>query len=256
MKSIWVIAKNTFHEIIRDRILYGLVVFALLLIGFSLALGELSFAEQTRISLDFGLSGIQLSAVILAVFVGSSLVTREIEKRTILTLLARPLTRTQFLIGKFLGLTLVITTVTLGLAMVMTLVMWGMGVGVHLGFFIALWGIWLEALILLALALVFGSFAKPMMTVVLSIGIFLIGHWMDSLAVLTNKSSGSDILKLVSQMINWTLPNLEKFNWRSLPVYDMTITSGEFLNATLYAAMWVLLLISLTSIVFRRKDFA
>src|SRR4051812_34634381 len=99
MKPVWIIAKNTYREIIRDRILYGIVVFALMLVGLSLALGQLTFAEQAKISADFGFIGIQLSAVVLAIFVGSSLVAKEIEKQTILTLLARPITRTQFLLG-------------------------------------------------------------------------------------------------------------------------------------------------------------
>src|SRR4051812_6925954 len=107
MHILWVIAKNTFREIIRDRILYGLHIFAILLIGFSLVLGELSFAEQTRISINFGLAGIHLSAITLSIFIGSSLVAKEIEKQTILTLLARPVSRLQFLVGKYLGLIMV-----------------------------------------------------------------------------------------------------------------------------------------------------
>ena len=103
MNAVRVIAINTFREIIRDRILYGILVFALLLIGLSLALGQLSFAEQSRISANFGFTGIHLSAAILAIFIGSSLVAREIEKRTIMTLLVRPLTRTQFITASFLG---------------------------------------------------------------------------------------------------------------------------------------------------------
>src|SRR3989344_2748310 len=101
MKIIRIIARNTYREIIRDRILYVLILFALLIIGVSLALGQLSFAEQTRISINFGFSAISLSTVVLAVFAGSTLVFKEIEKRTVLTLLARPITRSQFLIGKF-----------------------------------------------------------------------------------------------------------------------------------------------------------
>ena len=101
MKAIWIIANNTFREIIRDRILYGLVVFALLLIGVSLVLGQLSFAEQMRISIDFGFAAIHFSAVILSIFIGSTLVSKEIDKKTVMTLLARPITRFQFLFGKF-----------------------------------------------------------------------------------------------------------------------------------------------------------
>ena len=91
MRSAFIIAINTFREIIRDRILYGIVVFALILLGVSLALGSLGIQEQVRISLNFGFMGIQLSLVVLAIFVGSTLVYKEIEKQTVTTLLARPL---------------------------------------------------------------------------------------------------------------------------------------------------------------------
>ncbi len=250
------IAKNTFREILRDRILYGLVIFALLLIGFSLALGQLSFDEQSRISLDFGMTGIQLSAVILSIFVGSTLVSREIEKRTILTLLARSVTRVQFLIGKFLGLTLITLTVMLGLAAVQSVVIFGMGAHLSVGFFVAMWGVCLEALLLLAITFFFGSFCKPLMTVISSMGMFLIGHFMNSLVFLTSKNPKGDFLRVLSHVLKWCLPNLEKFNWRSLPVYGEVIPASVIIRATLYAFFWVVLLMSATAIIFGGKDFA
>jgi Cu-processing system permease protein len=180
-RPVSVIAFNTFREIIRDRILYGIVVFALLLIGVSVVLGELSFAEQARISADFGFTGIQISACVLAIFVGSTLVAREIEKQTVLTLLAKPVTRSQFILGKFLGLALVVTAIMLGLAVVLALLLIFLGFTLELSFPIALLGILMEALFLISLALFFGTFARPMMTVVFAVSFFLIGHWVDSL---------------------------------------------------------------------------
>src|ERR1044071_5461067 len=122
MRPIWILAVNTFREVIRDRILYALIVFAILLIGLSLALGQLSFAEQARISANFGMSAIHLCAVALAIFVGSNLVYKEIEKKTIMTILVRPISRLQFIFGKALGLTMVIVTMILGLACILALV--------------------------------------------------------------------------------------------------------------------------------------
>src|SRR5688572_2314631 len=124
MKSVWLIANNTYREIIRDRILYGLVVFAILLIGLSLALGQLSFAEQTRLTIDFGLMGVHLSSVILSIFVGSTLVAREIEKRTIFTLLSHAVTRPQFIVAKLFGMTLVVATISACLAAILLLLLW------------------------------------------------------------------------------------------------------------------------------------
>ena len=254
MNSVLIIAFNTFREIIRDRILYGILVFALLLIGLSLALGQLSFAEQSRISANFGFTGIHLSAAILAIFIGSSLVAREIEKRTIMTLLARPLSRTQFIIGKFFGLVMVLTSVIAGLSMVLLAVLSFLELKIEFNFALSLIGIWFEALVLLSLALFFGSFARPMMTVVFTGSMFLIGHWVDSLKFFVEKSDSTSF-KILGTVISKIFPNLELLNWRSAPVYAVEIPASTAVPSLLYAAAWIIFLLSLTSIIFRRRDF-
>ena len=254
MKPIWIIAKNTFREIIRDRILYGIVVFALLLFGLSLALGQLSYAEQARISADFGFAGIQLGASILAVFIGSTLVAREIEKQTVLTLLARPVSRTQFLLGKFFGLSLVVATVIAGLAAVLAGLLVLLELKIGGAFFIALAGVMLEALLLIAIALFFGSFSRPTMTVVFTASFYLIGHWISSLGFLLEKNS-SPGFKFLAEVLANAVPDLEKFNWRSAPIYDLAVSSHEIFGSVAYAFGWVLLLLALTSFIFRRRDF-
>lgn len=254
IRPVWIIAKNTYREIIRDRILYGIVVFALLLIGMSVALGELSFAEQARISANFGFAGIQLSACILAVFVGSSLVAKEIEKQTILTLLARPITRAQFLVGKFVGLSLVILTVMAGLAVVLAGLITALALPVNGTFSTALYGIVLEALILLGLALLFGSFARPMMTVTFTAALFLIGHWVGSLRFFMERSESGAFRAIGAVIVN-IVPDLERFNWRSAPVYQIAVPAQEILAASAYAAGWIICLVAATSLIFRRRDF-
>lgn len=254
IKPIWIIAKNTYREIIRDRILYGIVVFALLLIGMSIALGELSFAEQARISANFGFAGIQLSACILAVFVGSSLVSKEIEKQTILTLLARPITRAQFLMGKFVGLAFVILTVMAGLALVLAGLVAALELKIDDTFSVALYGIVLEALILLGLALLFGSFARPMMTVTFTATLFLIGHWVGSLRYFIEKSD-SGAFKTVGHVIVRVVPDLERFNWRAAPVYQMSVPAQEVAATSLYAFGWIVVLVAATTLIFSKRDF-
>ncbi|MCB0362470.1 MAG: ABC transporter permease [Bdellovibrionales bacterium] len=255
MKVIWIIAKNTYLELIRDRVLYGLIVFAVLLMGLSLLLGELSFAEQSRISANFGFTAIHLSMVILSIFVGSTLVAKEIEKKTILTLLARPLSRLQFLIGKCLGLSLVTFTVVLGLGFILGLVFFFLGVSINLEFLTALFGILLESLVLLGVTIFFGSFATPMMVVAFSIGIFTIGHWLSDLAFFAQKSR-SLTFDLFSEVIAFLLPNLEKFNWRSAVSYHERVGAIEVGAALGYSVAWFVILITLTSLILRRKDFA
>lgn len=255
-KSIGVIAINTYREVIRDRILYGIVVFALLLIGLSVVLGGLSFSEQAKISADFGFAGIQIGASILSIFVGATLVSKEIDKQTILTLLARPITRTQFVLGKFFGLLLVILTVMSGLAAVLAGLLLMLGLSITPLFFLALYGVVLESLVLVSITLLFGVISRPAMTVIFASSLFLLGHWVSSFEGLMKLKSlakeptvqfGSQVAKLI--------PNLERFNWRSAPIYNLPVPANDVLFATLYAVGWVIVIISLTSFVFRRRDF-
>lgn len=255
MKPIYIIAVNTFREIIRDRILYGIIVFALLLISMSLALGQLTFAEQARISANFGFTGIHISAVVLAIFVGSTLVAREIDKKTILTILVRPLSRLQFVIGKALGLIFVISFVISCLALVLMAVFYGLKVDINFLFFIGLYGVLLEAIILLAYSLLFSSFTRPIMVVSSTAGVFFIGHWLNDLKFFAEKSD-SIVFKQFETIVKYIVPNFERFNWRSLVIYNEQITFGELFWASSYAVGWFFVLILITALIIRRKDFA
>jgi Cu-processing system permease protein len=256
MSAIWTIATNTFREVIRDRILYGIVVFALLLLGLSLALGGLSFTENARISADFGFAGIQLGVAILSIFVGSTLVAKEIEKQTILTLLARSISRNQFLIGKFLGLTFVVVTVMAGLALVLGILLQSLGLAVGPAFFGALFGVLLESLILISLTLLFGVITRPIMTVIFSSSVFLIGHWISSLGELMKLKRNSDpSFQTTAEILMKIVPDLEKFNWRSAPIYGDAIPIETITTASMYAMGWTLVILALTSFAFRRRDF-
>ncbi len=254
MSPILVIAGNTFREVIRDRILYGLIVFALMLLFLSLALGQLTFDENIRLSANFGFTGIHIAIAVLAVFVGSSLVSKEIEKQTILTLLARPISRAQFILGKALGLMSVLLVIAIALALILSAFLFFLKFEFSIEYPIAIAGILFESAVLLALAMFFGSFAKPMMTVIFTVAIFLLGHWVDSLHFFVNKSE-SAAFKIVGTVVEHVVPNLEKFNWRSAPVYGASIAGSEVLAATGAMIGWVLFLVSATVLIFRRRDF-
>ncbi|RME18079.1 MAG: hypothetical protein D6797_01155 [Bdellovibrio sp.] len=253
MRGIWIIAQNTFKEMIRDRILYGLLIFALLLIGFSLALGQLSFTEQVRISANFGFLGIHLSTVMLAIFLGGSLVVKEIDKKTILTLLVKPITRTQFLLGKSLGLILVMLTGVLGLGSILFLVLWMMSFDVGMGFIWGLLGILMEATLILSMSLCFSTFARPVTVASGVLGLFLIGHWLESLEFFIKKSD-SVIYKMVGKLMVSTFPDLEVFNWRSLVIYHETVSTKQALFAVSYLVVWVSIFMLIASFIFSRKD--
>jgi Cu-processing system permease protein len=253
MNVIWIIAKNTYREIIRNRILYGLIIFAILLIGLSLALGQLSFAEQTRITANFGFTAIHLSAAILSIFVGSTLVAREIEKKTITTLLVRPVSRTQFIIGKSMGLMGVIAVSVGLLTLVLGALLMLMKMPISATFFIGLYGILLEAAILLSLTIFFGCFSSPMLAVSFSIGIFLIGHWLESLQFFADKSD-SALFVWSYKAMRMCIPNLELFNWRSLFVYDDPIPVLQLITSTIYGVAWFTFITTAAAFLIRRRD--
>jgi len=254
MRVIWVIAFNTFRELIRDRILYGLLIFAVLLIGVSLALGQLSYAEQARISLDFGFSAINLCAVILAIFLGSSLVAKEIELRTIYSLLARPIGRVQFMFGKFLGLLGIILAVSVGLSVVLSIVIYFLGNPWDFDCFAAFFGILLEAIVMLSVTMLFGMLTKPLLASTYSLGLFFIGRWLDSLNFIVQKSESLAFIKF-NTIIQHSLPNLEKFNWRTYVLIKDQVSLNEVATATLYAFGWTGTFIFAAALIFRKKDF-
>ena len=254
MRPIWIVAKNTYMEIIRDRILYGIFVVAVLLIFLSLALGELSFGEQQRITTNFGLAAIQLSAMVLSIFLGSTLVFREIEKKTIMTLLVRPVSRLQFLLGKCAGLLMAQVTVMAVLGCTLVLIYLGLEIPINRMLALAMYGTFLEASVILGITILFGIFATPTMVIAFSLGIFLIGHWLDSLLYFTKKSE-SDLVRWVADGFTKIFPNFEVFNWRSAVVHEDPIQLAQCLWASTYAFGWFVLTITLATVLFRRRDF-
>ena len=253
MRVINIIAINTYREIIRDRILYGFIAFAIFLIGVSLALGQLSFAEQTRISINFGLTAIHLCVMIISIFIGCTLVSREIDKKTILTILARPITRGQFIVGKYVGLLLVILTMIAGLSLILTLILWQLRHPVEISFWVGIYGIFLEACVLLAATILLSCFTRPIMVVTVSIGFFLIGHWSDNLKYFAEKSE-SLVFYYFGRMVSYVFPNLEWYNWRSIFVYSDSIPWSHIGLGSLAALAWGMMFVFGSTWVLEKKD--
>lgn len=254
MNVIVTIAINTFREIIRDRILVVIGIFGLLLFGLSLLLGELSFAEEGRIAADFGLAGIHLSCIILSVFIGSQLVWKEIEKQTILTILVRSVNRVQFLIGKFLGMAGVLFIIELGFLIILMIFFLKVKMPINTVFFQAALGVFFESLVILSFTFLFGVISKPILTMMYVIGFFLIGHWVESLVYFANKSE-SQGFQLFEKIIKYTVPNLERFNWRGLVSYNEVVSLNEILWALGHTFLWVVILFLISLMLFERKDF-
>jgi len=254
MRVIFVIALNTIKEIIRDRVLYGLVLLAAILVLIGLLLGGLSYDEQARIITDLGLVAVQIGCCMLAIFVGSTLVWREIEKQTVLLLISKPMTRSQFLLGKFIGLGAVLILVDILISAFLAVMCKYYGDVHWYQFFVSQGGILLESLLLLSISLFFGVFCRPTLTILFSLGAWIVGHGINDLHYFSNKSQ-NPTLKAAGLAFSKVFPNLDYFNFKEAVIYADPI-GGYLLSRAfgIFAAWFILLL--LTSIwIFNRRDF-
>ncbi|MCC6137720.1 MAG: ABC transporter permease [Bdellovibrionaceae bacterium] len=255
MKNIIVIAKNTFKELIRNRVLYSFLLFAIFLVLMTVAVGQLSYTEQLRLTMSLGLACIHMCIMGLTVFLGGSIIYKEIERLTILTILSRPISRSHFLIGKYLGFSALILSFSLGFYVVFCLNLLLLGFDFNKwDMFVAFVGIVLEAVTLLSVTTFFSTFCASFLTILFSIGMFLVAHW-----TLTVKAAHADgtrnIFYYVIVFVKKFLPNFEHFNWR-LNALEPFVTTSIASYGIAIAAVWVTLFLIMASLIFRTKDFA
>ena len=255
MKNVWLISLNTVKEIQRHKIFSALAGVVLLLMAAGLVLAPLSLSEKTRLSINFSLTACHLGLIILSIYFASILISQEIEKKTIITLFAKPISRLEFILGKFLGLAFILFLVVLFLTGYVLLVYWFFKQPISAVLFIAMWGMFLEALILSAAAFVFSSITSSFLVLVYSVFIFIIGHSANGIVFFLKNAEG-DIFKPIVQVIARALPNFEKLNWRSFALYQDEIPTAEWLSSSLYACSWLIFLLILTAWLFKRKKIA
>lgn len=254
MRSILVIGLNTFRENLRDKILYNLLFFALLLIGVSVLLGMLTIAEQGKIVTDMGLAAINLVGVIIAIFVGVGLVSKEIERRTIYTIMARPISRMQFLLGKYLGLVLTLLVNVAIMSAVFVATLWMDRVPIQASLFQAIQLICVELLLVTALALFFSTFSSAALSAIMTLGLYVIGHVTVDLKGIAEKSD-SQALKAVTAGLYYLCPNLEVLNIKGTAAAGNMVALSYEALASVYGLLYAALLLTAASLVFQRRDF-
>jgi len=251
--AIVAIALNTFREAIRDRVLYLLLVFAIVLIGVSRLLSLLTVGNEEKIIKDVGLSAISLFGVLTAVFVGVSLVFKEIERRTVYTLLANPVRRWQFLCGKFVGL-FVVLAMNVGL---MSLALFGILLfrgEAPWTLLPAILLILVELGIITAFALLFSTLTNPILAAVWTFAIYVTGHLSWSLQLLKEKVPEGPSSTLCD-LVYWILPNLSRLDVKGEVVHAMPLPEGFVALSVAYGIGYVLVVMALACLVFERKDF-
>jgi len=250
------IARNAFREAVRDRVLYNLVVFALLLIAGAIFLGELSDGQEAKIIVDLGLSAILLFGVFIAIFVGVGLVYKEIERRTLYAILSKPVGRGEFLLGKYLGLslTLLVNVLIMGVGLSLALIF------VKRGFdplVIRIWPavllIYVELAILTAVALLFSSFSSPALSALLTFFVFIIGHFSADLKTLA-QSMGTAPARWLFGALYYLLPNLSNYNAITPAAHGVSPGAAPLMMAIVYGFIYVGVLLAATTLIFRGRN--
>jgi ABC-type transport system involved in multi-copper enzyme maturation permease subunit len=253
MNVILTIAMNTFKEVLRDKVFYNLFVFALLMIGSSLLLGTLTIGEQSKIIKDIGLASIDLFGVLIAIFIGVGLISKEIEKRTIYTIIAKPVHRYQFLLGRYAGLVFMmwVNTVVMVAAFCLILIIGGTSPDAGIMKAVALMTV--AQLIVLSASMLFSTFTTPTLSGIFTLALYVIGELTPDLQTLSEKLRGVSGGLLSASY--YLLPNLALFNVKGEAVHGIPITAGYMLTAIGYGMSYAAVVLLLSFFVFQRRDF-
>lgn len=247
------IALNTFKEIVRNRFLYLIVFFAFVFILFSIALGRLTIGESSKVIVDFGIAMIEIFGLIGVLFVGSQLLFKEVEGKTIFLILSKPLTRRDFILGKYLWFSAVILLLFVMQAILFLWVLFFQWIPIEL---LILWSLLFtlfKLLILLAIVFFLSSFMNPMLTILLSLMIYIISHSFSLLLTIFGRMG--DVFLYSVQVLQLFFPPLEALNVKDLIGTFDILPLNYFLFNSFYTLTYIWLLLFLTVIVFSRKKF-
>ncbi|MER3431507.1 MAG: ABC transporter permease [Blastocatellia bacterium] len=255
VRIIAAIAKNTFRESIRDRILYNLVVFALLITASAVLLGELTNGQQARTIVNLGTNAILLFGTFIAIFVGVGLVAKEIEKRTVYSIFAKPVGRWEFVTGKYIGLclTLLVNTVVMAIGVCLAL-LYVNGTELIVPAISAIVLIYFELLITTAIAILFSSFSTPTLAALFTLLIFIIGHLSSSLRDL-GAALGTLFVGLLLEFLYYVLPNLAVFSFRTEAANGFLPPVSVIFGAAAYAIIYACAILIIAIAIFSRRNF-
>ncbi len=252
--NVWVIATNTFREAVRNKVFYTLLFFATLFSGFSIILSTMVLGDPAHVLIDLGLANIEIFGTLIAIFVGITLVYKELQQRTIYTIITRPIRRHQFILGKTLGLTLTLVTEVAAMSLVFFLVLalWG-GADRIADTLPAIWLAFMKLALITSVATFFSSFSTPILSGMFTLGFYLIGAGSGYLPDLVDPEK-SPVLAAAIRLLNFVLPDFRLLDVKGRVVYGDPVPAGDVFTATVYALFYIALILVLAILIFDRKD--
>jgi ABC-type transport system involved in multi-copper enzyme maturation permease subunit len=260
------IAINAFREAIRDKILYNLLIFTVIVIAASVLLGRLTIGQDQRVIKDVGLAAMSLFGVLIATFVGTSLVHKEIRKKTIYTIISKPIRRYEFVLGKYCGLlltvfvNLVIMTVVLLAVLILHRLLFSHGLASgsepmgYTSLLKAVALIFFELMLITSVAVLFSTISTPSLSVFFTLAVYVIGHLTVDLKELSTVSK-SGLLKSLGSLCYYVLPNLDNFNIRAEMVRGLSVSSRFVFYAIVYGILYMAAVLLISILSMERKEF-
>ncbi len=267
MRAISAVAVNVFRESVRDRVPYNLVLFAVLLIASSYLLGQLTAGQDVKIIKDLGLAATSVFGLFIAIFIGIGLVSKEVERRSIYALLAKPVSRPQFVVGKYAGLVLTlavnVAVMSMALYAVLAYMTWAAPASARAGWdapgldpalLEAIFLIFVQLMIVTAVALFFSTFSTPILSAALTFGLFVAGHFNTDLRNFDRVVSSRPAVWFARGVYH-VLPDLSAFDVKTEVVHGLPVSAGYLLTTSAYGVAYIAALLLLATLIFSRRDF-
>jgi ABC-type transport system involved in multi-copper enzyme maturation permease subunit len=267
MRTLGWIAINGFRESVRDKVMYGLVAFAILLIGTSYILGQLTAGQDLKIMKDLGLSSIAMFGLFMSVFIGIGLVSKEVERKSVYALLAKPIRRADLVVGKYLGLVLTlavnVAVMTVALYAVLAYVGWGESElarqvreapALDPAILKAVGLIFIQLMIVTATALFFSTFSTPLLSAAFTLGVYVAGYFSTDLKSFDQVTASPAVIRL-AHVVYYLVPNLSSFDLTAQVVHGVPVGWRYLAVTGAYGVTYIAMLLVISVAVFSRRDF-
>jgi ABC-type transport system involved in multi-copper enzyme maturation permease subunit len=267
VRAVRTVAINVFRESVRDRVPYNLLLFAVLLISSSYLIGQLTAGQDVKIIKDLGLAATAVFGLFISIFIGIGLVSKEVERRSIYALLSKPVSRSQFIAGKYAGLVLTlaanVAVMAIALYAVLGYMVWSAPPTIRAGWdapgmdpalLKAVFLIFVELMLVTAIALFFSTFSTPMLSAALTFGFFIVGHFNADLKNF-DKVVSSRAAAWLARGAYHVLPDLSAFDVKTEVVHGLPVSAGYLATTTAYGLVYVAGLLLAATVIFSRRDF-
>lgn len=249
MNTIATLALTSFREMVRERTFLVVIGLALFMVALSLLLGQLTFDENEKLLADLGLLACELAAVALALFLGSFAIAKEMERQTCLLILSKPVSRFQFLLGKWGGISTLLVLLMISMDLLLTVLLGNYA----LPLVVVSFSILMKALILLSWSMFAATLVRPILALLSGLCLYFLGHWLSDLDYFASRSKSEEMI-LIMRIVRWFVPNFDLFNWKDHYHLVHFPELRDIVGLGFHSLAWLLILLTAAGLLFRRKD--